>query len=206
MTAICYSQLSGFRSPWGGAGGRCWQEAGWFTGPPPPPLRRQHRAGRGLCMFPPSVPFLFALHPSLLSFSLDTMSILLSPLISTFAFNPPNSPSLLYSSLFKGTFAKCGSCCTYWIKLKYKCEWKKQKGKERGGNAIYTSLMKPIRELEKYVSYGLIFAQEHMKMIRNLLSNFALHRPFVEIFVFKSLWTFLLLTCHKYAHISLRNL
>lgn len=34
MTAICYSQLSGFRSPWGGAGGRCWQEAGWFTAPP----------------------------------------------------------------------------------------------------------------------------------------------------------------------------
>lgn len=81
MTAICYSQLSGFRSPWGGAGGRCWQEAGWFTGPPPPPpLPTQRRLWAWLS--PPSLP-LFIPPFSPTSFSMYSMSIPLSPLSSS---------------------------------------------------------------------------------------------------------------------------
>lgn len=44
------------------------------------PLLSQHRAGSGLCMFPPSVSFSSSLYSSLLSFSLDSMSTALSPL------------------------------------------------------------------------------------------------------------------------------
>lgn len=102
MTAICYSQLSGFRSPWGGAGGRCWQEAGWFTGPPPPPPL-------------PTLSWLWALHvspfasfsscyPSLFSqFSLFVQYVhpyVSSFLIHTFTFNPPLLFSLLHFTLF----------------------------------------------------------------------------------------------------------
>lgn len=93
MTAICYSQLSGFRSPWGEergwwgvAGGRCWQEAGWFTGPPPPPPP-PHRT------LPPSPPL------SIPPFSLCTICPSLRLLFPHFTlFFPPLPP--LYSRTF----------------------------------------------------------------------------------------------------------
>lgn len=107
MTAICYSQLTGFRSPWGGAGRRCWQEAGWFTGPPPPPVSPNTELPlhvSPLCL----LLLLFCIlrfSPS--SFFLYSMSIALSPHLHLYfqptftCFNPPlhslySMPFLLY--------------------------------------------------------------------------------------------------------------
>lgn len=109
MTAICYSQLSGFRSPWGGAGGRCWQEAGWFTGPPPPPPLPTQSWLWALHVSTPLSPSppLFIPPFSPASFSLDSMSTPLSPLIYTSTFYPP----LLFSPLHFILFIQGHLCC-----------------------------------------------------------------------------------------------
>lgn len=118
ITAFCLANDGHllFSAQWlqkslGGAGGRCWQEAGWFTGPPPPSA-------------PPSF-IQLALHIcTLLSASTSFHPRFLFHLFSPQTVYPISSYFILFNflihlsyhlccllSLVKGSFAVKGSCC-----------------------------------------------------------------------------------------------
>lgn len=120
ITAFCLANDGHllFSAQWlqkslGGAGGRCWQEAGWFTGPPPPSASPSFiQLAQGFTRLYPCVCFYF-FHPFFL-FHLSSPQMI-HPIFSYFILF--NFLSHLYyhlcSLLFlvKGSFSVKGSCC-----------------------------------------------------------------------------------------------